>query len=83
MGEAFLRATKTCVSMRTPIRVLFSCPQQVPRGNWMVWRKTGRIFYLQKIDINEIMCYNPNKKFKEGACPFSCWVPNRTYLCDA
>lgn len=27
-------------------------------------------FYLQIIDINEIMCYNPNKKFKEGACPF-------------
>ena len=40
-------------------------------------------FYLQIIDINEIMCYNPNKKFKEGACPFSCWEPNRTYLCDA
>lgn len=40
-------------------------------------------FLLAKIDINEIMCYNPNKKFKEGACPFSCWEPNRIYLCDA
>ena len=45
--------------------------------------KTVRIFYLQIIDINKIMCYNPNKKFKEGACPFSCWEPNRIYLCDA
>lgn len=58
-------------------------PAAGSQRNWLVWRKTVRIFYLQKIDINKIMCYNPDKKFKEGACPFSCWVPNRTYLCDA
>ena len=58
-------------------------PAAGSQGELLVWRKTGRIFYLQIIDINKIMCYNPNKKFKEGACPFSCWVPNRTYLCDA
>lgn len=83
MGEAFLRATKNCVSVRTPIRELFHARGRFPGGIGWFGEKQAGFFYLQIIDINEIMWYNPNKKFKEGACPFSCWVPNRTYLCDA
>ena len=82
MGEAFLRATKTCVSVRTPIRALFHARGRLPE-ELAGLAKNSPDFLLAKIDINKIMCYNPDKKFKEGACPFSCWVPNRTYLCDA
>ena len=41
-----------------------------PVGIGWFGEKQAGFFYLQIIDINEIMCYNPNKKFKEGACPF-------------
>ncbi len=42
MSEAFLRATKTCVSMRTPIRVLFHARGRFPGGiGWFGEKQSG------------------------------------------
>ena len=42
-----------------------------PAGIGWFGEKQAGFFYLQIIDINEIMCYNPNKKFKERGMPLS------------